>query len=69
MPKPIVWLLVAAVGITAYVVGARAGHARYREIRHTAKKFWNDPAVKKARARAQKSAAKATKKAAKKLGV
>jgi hypothetical protein len=67
MPKPIMWLVVIAVGTTAYVVGAKAGHGRYTEIRETAKAFWNDPAVKKARARAQKKTQKAAKKAVKKI--
>ncbi|MDN4639879.1 hypothetical protein QCD70_06465 [Agreia sp. PsM10] len=67
MPKPLVWLVVIAVGTTAYVVGAKAGHGRYKEISETAKAFWNDPAVKKARARAQKKTQKAAKKAVKKI--
>ncbi|CAD6008897.1 hypothetical protein [Agreia sp. COWG] len=68
MPKPLVWITVIAVGTAAYVAGAKAGHSRYREISHTAKSFWNDPAVKKARARTEKAAHKATKKAMKKIG-
>ncbi|KJC64319.1 hypothetical protein [Agreia bicolorata] len=67
MPKPIVWLVVIAVGTTAYVVGAKAGHGRYTEISETAKAFWNDPAVKKARVRAQKKTQKAAKKAVKRI--
>jgi len=68
MPKPLAVLVVAAVGVTAYVLGAKAGRSRYKEISGTAKKFWDDPAVKKARTRAYKGAEKAAKKAAKKLG-
>ena len=67
MPKLIVWVVVIAVGALAYTAGAKAGRGRYREIRHAAKKFWNDPAVKKAKTRAIKSAQKATKTAAKKI--
>ncbi|WP_291057308.1 hypothetical protein [Herbiconiux sp.] len=69
MPKPLVFLVVTAVGVTAYVLGSKAGTSRYKEISHTAKKLWDDPAVKKARAKTYKHAEKAAKKAAKKLGV
>jgi uncharacterized protein (UPF0333 family) len=68
MPKPIVVLVLAVVGVTAYVLGKKAGRSRYRDISATAKKFWDDPAVKKARVRAYKGAEKAAKRAAKKLG-
>jgi hypothetical protein len=67
MPKPVVFIAVTAVGITAYVLGAKAGRSRYREISSTAKQFWDDPAVKKARASTYKRAEKAAKKVAKKL--
>ena len=69
MPKPVVFLVVTAVGVTAYVLGSKAGTARYKEISGTAKKLWDDPAVKKARKRTYKHAEKAAKKAAKKLGI
>jgi isocitrate dehydrogenase kinase/phosphatase len=68
MPKPVVWLLVLAVGAAAYVVGAKAGRARYREISAGAKQLWDDPTVKKVRQRSRKAIEKAAKKASKKLG-
>ncbi|KAA9107702.1 hypothetical protein [Microbacterium rhizomatis] len=54
------WILIIAIGATAYVLGAKAGRSRYREVVHAAKTFWNDPTVAKARTRAVKSAKKAT---------
>lgn len=60
-----IFILIGAAAVAAYVVGAKAGRSRYREIRHAAKAFWNDPLVAKARERAVKSAKKATKKAEK----
>lgn len=58
-------ILVAAAAGAAYVFGAKAGRARYREIVHATRTFWNDPLVAKARVRAVKSAKKATQKATK----
>ncbi|GAA1649845.1 hypothetical protein [Microbacterium flavum] len=63
------WLVVAVVGGGAYVLGARAGRARYREISGAAKHLWDDPSLRKARAQSRKLVDKAAKKAAKKLGV
>jgi hypothetical protein len=54
-------LLVAAVAFVFYLIGAKAGRGRYREIRRGAKKAWNDPTVKKARARTKKLAKRNTK--------
>lgn len=62
------WLALSAVGVGAYVLGARAGRARYREISGAAKHLWNDPSLRKARAQSRKVVDKAAKKAAKKLG-
>lgn len=62
------WLVVAAVGAGAYVLGARAGRSRYREISGAAKHLWNDPSLRKARNQSRKIVDKAAKKAAKKLG-
>jgi len=56
-------ILIAAAAAAAYVFGAKAGRARYREIVHATRTFWNDPLVEKARVRAVKSAKKATKQA------
>jgi hypothetical protein len=50
----VVMLVAAAAGVAGYVLGARAGRGRYREIKETAESFWNDPAVKKARKKAAK---------------
>jgi hypothetical protein len=68
MPKPIVFILILGVAVGAYVLGAKAGRGRYKEISSAAKSFWNDPAVKKARDESYKSVEKAAKRAAKKLG-
>lgn len=59
-------LIALAVAGVAYTLGAKEGKARYAEITHAAKSFWNDPQVAKARKRALKSAKKASKKTAKK---
>jgi hypothetical protein len=67
MPKTIVLLLlVVAVG-TAYVLGARAGRSRFREIGGIAKNVWDDPGVKKVRDATYRKLEKAAKRAAKKL--
>ncbi len=62
-----IWVLILAAAGAAYVLGAKAGRSRYREIVHASKVFWNDPVVAKARERAVKSAKKATKSAAKEV--
>jgi len=38
-------ILIAAAAAAAYVFGAKAGRARYREIVHATRTFWNDPLV------------------------
>jgi hypothetical protein len=58
------WLAIAAIAAAAYVLGAKAGRGRYREIMAAASAIWNDPKSKKARKRAVKQA----KKHAKKIG-
>lgn len=63
------WLIVAVVGGAAYVLGARAGRSRYREISKAAKHLWDDPSLRKARSQSRKIVDRAAKKAAKKLGV
>lgn len=63
------WLALAVVGGAAYVLGARAGRSRYREISGAAKHLWDDPSLRKARRQSRKVLDKAAKKAAKKLGV
>ncbi|MFC4223786.1 hypothetical protein [Lysinibacter cavernae] len=52
-------IVIAALASAAYVLGAKAGRRRYREIRDAARSFWNDPQVKKARKRAVKQAKQA----------
>lgn len=68
MNKLTFWLTVVVVGAAAYVIGARAGTARYREISDAAKHLWDDPSLRKVRARTRKMVDRAAKKAAKKLG-
>ncbi|MEC5184748.1 MULTISPECIES: hypothetical protein [Cryobacterium] len=55
-------LLAAAVAFAFYLIGAKAGRGRYKQIRRNAKKAWNDPTVKKARAGTKKLARRNTKK-------
>lgn len=68
MPKPLAFLLIVGVGAAAYLLGAKAGTSRYREISGAARHVWDDPAVKKVRKRAHKALEKAGKKAARRLG-
>lgn len=69
MSRVTFWLTLAAVGGAAYVLGARAGRSRYREISGAAKDLWNDPSLRKARKRSRKVIDRAATKAARKLGV
>lgn len=62
-------ITIAAVGAAGYVLGAKAGRARYEEISGVAKKVWDDPKVKKARKRTTKKVEKAAESAARKLGL
>ncbi len=39
-------LFVAGLGV-GYLLGTRAGHERYEQIKATASKFWNDPRVQR----------------------
>lgn len=59
MRRFLIWLGIGAIAAAAYTYGTRAGHGRYREIKATAETLWNDPRVKKARARAVKEADRA----------
>jgi hypothetical protein len=68
MPKPVAILLILGVAATAYVLGAKAGQSRYREISSVAKQLWDDPALKKARKRSRKAIEKAADRAASKIG-
>jgi hypothetical protein len=61
------FIFILIIAFLAYVLGAKAGRARYKQISKSVKKFWNDPQVKKARARAKKELAKAEKAANKKV--
>lgn len=65
MRKFLTWLMIGVIAFVAYTYGAKAGRARYREIKATLDAVWNDPRVKKARRQAAKRADKATKSAAK----
>ena len=68
MKKLFIWKLLIVVGVSAYILGTKAGRSRYRQISHTASALWNDPEVKRIRKRVDKSAHKALRKAEKKLG-
>lgn len=61
------YVLIALAAFAAYLLGAQAGEDRYREITHAVTRYWNDPQVKKARAKAQKARNKAVKAARKKF--
>ncbi len=65
MRKFLTWLAIGVVALVAYTYGAKAGRARYREIKATLDAVWNDPRVKKARKKAAKQADKAAKSATK----
>lgn len=51
----------AAIAFTFYVLGAKAGRGRYKQIQRSAKKAWNEPTVKKARKLATRNTKKITK--------
>ena len=57
-------VIAVLIGAAAYVIGAKAGRPRYKQLWDTATSFWNDPAVKKARARAVRAARKNAEKTA-----
>lgn len=59
------YLAVALIAFGAYVLGARAGQDRYAAIKKTVTGYWNDPTVKRARAKAKKAGTKAAKSARK----
>lgn len=61
-------VLIALAVFAAYVLGAKAGEERYEEITRALMKHWNDPKVKKARAKARKARAKAAHGARKQFG-
>lgn len=63
------WLTVTIAAGAGYVLGTRAGRSRYRELSAAAKHLWDDPSLRKARARSRKVIDNAAKKAAKRLGV
>lgn len=69
VPTTLRVLLLIAVGLAGYVIGAKAGRSRYREISRTARRVWDDPAVKRVRTRTYRKVEKAAKRAAKRLGV
>jgi hypothetical protein len=54
-------LLLLAVVVAAYLLGARAGRERYEQITGAVESFWNSPDVKKARKKAKAQADKARK--------
>lgn len=62
------WVLVALVAVVAYFVGAKAGQARYEQLSATAKRVWNDPAIRKVRSKTYKKIEKAAKRTAKRIG-
>lgn len=59
MRKLMLIVMLAGVGFAAYIAGTKAGRSRYRQIAHTASALWNDPEVKRLRARVEKKARKA----------
>lgn len=67
MSKPIVLIILLGVAAVAYVVGAKAGSKRFREISGIAKDVWNDPGVAKVRDRAYRRIESTAKRVAKKI--
>ncbi len=61
-------ILIALVAFGAYLLGAKAGQERYRQITRALTTRWNDPTVKKVRAKAKKARNRATKAARKQFG-
>lgn len=57
------WFSIGVIALIAYTYGAKAGRARYRDIRATVNAVWNDPKFKKARKKALKQANRAAKSA------
>ena len=64
MNKFMLILVLAGVGVAAYIAGTKAGRARYRQIAHTASAVWNDPEIKRLRVRVEKRARKAARRLA-----
>jgi hypothetical protein len=61
------YVVIVFVAFAAYVLGARAGEERYKQITHAARKYWNDPKLKKARGKAKKARVRAAKAAREKF--
>jgi uncharacterized membrane protein len=55
-------LIAAIIALTFYLLGSKAGTGQYKQARRTARKAWNDPAVKKARSGTKKIARREVKK-------
>ncbi|MFE1643997.1 hypothetical protein [Microbacterium sp. P01] len=51
-------LFIAAIAFAAYLLGARAGRARYRHIKKNAKRFWGSSEVRGARKTTRRTAKK-----------
>jgi hypothetical protein len=60
--KPQTILIAAVAAVIGYVLGARAGHRRYRQLRAGARDAWNSPVVKKTVGRAATRVKKAARK-------
>lgn len=54
------YIILGIIAFIAYIFGAKAGRHRYKSIKHTATKYWNDPKMKKARSKAKKARVAAT---------
>lgn len=61
MKKLIVIKVILIVAVIAYVLGTKAGRARYRAIRSATDAVWNDREVRKLRGRVEKRVRKAIK--------
>ena len=67
MSRYAVWIIAAALTAVAFVIGAKVGAARYRELGRVAKDVWNDPGVQKVRVAAYRKIEKAADRAAKEM--
>ena len=55
-------LIAAIIALAFYLLGSKAGTGDYKKARRTARKAWNDPTAKKARAGTKKLARREVKK-------
>ena len=55
-------IIAALIALVAYAFGTKAGRGRYEQVQRSARQAWNDPELRKGRARLQKLAKQNAKK-------